>query len=200
MKNIDEFGNPTLEYWKARRDMEDYVNGLTPSPVLKVFMQNIGRNMLLASLHTPLKTAIGVLVNTAFEGSVRRLSGGTFMSDVGFKMIKDYISNASEIYNKAGYNISTMTSLGDDRLFGEKRISAQGKGWFNKSAQVVTDIVINKLHGIQFTIMEAANFADSVALQATRIAKSEGLKGDDVRTRTEELFKEIGRASCRERV
>lgn len=186
--NVDQFGNPTLEYWQARRDMENYIQSLTPSPILQVFAQNIGRNFLLASLHTPIKAAIGDVTNTAFEAVARRLAGGQISSAVELGLQKAYVKKALEIYNKAGYNISTMMSLRDDNLFGEKRISAEGKGAFNATARAVTDIVINKLHGAPFALTESANFADSAALQATKVAKGEGFTGDALKARAKELF------------
>ena len=188
--NLDKWGNPTLKYWEARADMEKYIQSLNPSSKLQVWMQNIGRNMLLASLHTPIKAIEGNLVNSAFEASARRISGWQFTSAVDIGLRKDYIKDATDLYSKTGYNISTIMSLKDDSLFGEKKISAQGKGAFNKAAQMVTDIVINKLHGLPFTAIESANFADSASLEATRIGKNEGLNGDELKTRATELFKD----------
>lgn len=190
LSNVDKFGNPTLDYWKARRDMESYVQSINPSDPIEVFANNIGRNMLLASLHTPMKAGISQFINTIFESALRRVSGKQYTSAIDLSLQKDYVTTALDIYNKTGYDVSTMMSLKDDNLFGEKAIHAEGKGPLNATARVVTDIVINKLHGVPFTITTAVNFADSAALEATRIATKEGLTGEALKTRSLEIFKD----------
>ena len=186
--NTDKFGNPTLEYWEAHHELENYIESLTPSSFLKVFMQNIGRNMLLASLHTPIKAGLGDIVNTAFETVARRVAGNQYRSEIDMSKKLDYVKTSVKIYNKTGYNISTMLTPNDNNLFGEQKVSAQGPGAFNATARVVTDIVINKLHGLPFVATEAANFVDSAALEATKIAAKEGLKGEEKNTRANQIF------------
>lgn len=185
--NIDKFGLPTKEYLVARRNMEKYIQEIDPVSSVRAFAQGIGRNMLLFSLHTPLKSIESNIMDTLFEGLARRTSALQFNGE-NTDLVKEYTKTALSNFNASEYNVSTMQSLNDDRLFGEKSMHLEGGGKVHQVARMVNDLVITKMHGAPYVVSSAFNFADSVNLNSTILAKEEGLTGDALKKRSRELF------------
>ena len=183
----DDLGNPlkvneNMEFFKAKKTMDDYLMSKVPSGRLKILTGTIGRGMMLFSAKSPILN-IGSNIEVGFtEALSRRISGGT-LRGADNKLAVDYVNMANRIYQKTGYDISRMTSLRDTgnaggRVLGEMTHS-QGPGATRKAGQVVEDIVFKQLMGAPDVAFASTHFADSVNLGARKIAKGNKAKAQE---------------------
>lgn len=113
-KGINEFGVPTIEYFKARRDMESYLNSLVPSSQIKIFTSTIGRGAMLFSIKSPVTNIISNTVNGTIQALERRLGSGK-IGGMNNDYAIAYAKYVNQVYKETGYDISRMTSLDSGR-------------------------------------------------------------------------------------
>lgn len=165
-----------LDFFKAKKEMDDYLLSLTPSHGLKILTSTIRRGLMLASVKSPILN-IGSNTELAItEALVRRLSGGS-VRGANNGLAIDYVKMVNKVYQATGYDLSRMTSLSDtgasgSRFFGDI-VHSQGPGAVRAVGRVVEDIVFKQLMGAPDAAFAAAHFADSVNLAAMKIAKGD---------------------------
>jgi len=190
-----EFGTPTLEYFKAKKEMEDYIESLAPSSRLKVATSIIGRGSMLLSFKSPI---LNIESNTiqAFLASAERRLISLQLGAVNGDYARDYIKFVNKVYNETGYDISRMRDLQETKKTrGEEVTTTQGKGKTRKVARLYEDIVFKKLMGAPDVAFSSVNFADSAHLASTKIAQGEKLKGEALKKRALEIFKDATKVS-----
>lgn len=196
-KNIEETSKlpgtqygPPIEFFKAKRELENYTDSLTPTSRLKVATSVIGRATMLASIKSPLVNIESNAVNAISEGFARRIES---MGKAGVlprtKSGRGYMNYVNKVYAQTGYDLSRMMTFSDGKKrLGEDIIHSQGKGAIRAIGRAYTDIVFNKLMTAPDVAFAAGHFTDSATIHATVIAKSEGLKGKALRDRVDQLF------------
>lgn len=163
-----------IEFFIAKKEMDDYLMSRSPASNLKVTTGTIGRGMMLFSLKSPILN-IGSNIEIGFaEALSRRIAGGGIKLTDN-KLAVDFVKMTNKIYQKTGYDISRMTSLtdtgsGGSRVLGEI-VHAQGPGLVRKAARIMEDVVFKQLMGAPDVAFSSAHFADSVNLNARRFAK-----------------------------
>lgn len=179
----NDLGNPNkiqenVNFWKAKKEMDDYLASKNPTPILRVATGVTGRAAMLASVKSPVLN-IGSNIEIGFsEALARRLSSGQFKG-ANNQLALDYVKMVNRIYQETGYDISRMldvadTGLGGKRVLGEGMVTAQGPGKFRKVARVVAeDIVFKQLMGAPDVAFSSAHFADSVNLNSLKMAKGD---------------------------
>lgn len=177
----EDLGNPAklednLAFFKARKAMEDYLASRAPASRTKVLTGTIGRAAMLASVKSPLLN-IGSNFEIGFtESLARRISRGEF-SGTDSKLATDYVKMANKVYQETGYDISRMTSLADTGTSGERilgqTVHAQGPGAIRKVGRVAEDIVFKQLMGAPDVAFASVHYADSVNLNAIKMAKGD---------------------------
>lgn len=184
-----DLGNPyklqeNLDFFKAKRDMDDYLQSLTPSSNLKVITGTIGRGMMLASVKSPILN-IGSNIEIGFaEALGRRLAtGGIKGSDN--KLAIDYVKMINKIYQETGYDLSRMMNVNDtgisgSRVLGSDTVHAQGKGKIRKVGRIVEDIVFKQLMGAPDVVFSASHFADSANINSLKLAEGDIEKGKKI--------------------
>ncbi|MEK7180522.1 MAG: hypothetical protein AAB706_03525 [Patescibacteria group bacterium] len=192
-KPVTKFGIPDIEYWRARRDLDNYIDSLTPAPALKVFTSVIGRATMLFSFKSPIVNIESNTVNGITEALARRIESlrKNNLFPVGWNNThaKDYMIFANAIYAKTGYDITRMTTLESaKKRLGEEIIHAQGPGKVRALGRFYTDVVFNKLMTAPDVAFASFHFVDAATLKASIIARSEGLKGETFNKRIEEIF------------
>ena len=170
-----------LEFLTAKMEMNNYLQSQNPASVLKVITGTIGRGTMLASVSSPVLN-IGSNIEVGMtEALARRLASGQ-LKGADNALVMDYIRMANKLYQKTGYDISRMMSLDDAGSGGERVLGqtthAQGPGIVRKYGRVVEDIVFKQLMGAPDVAFASAHFADSVNLNAMKMAK-----GDKVHAR-----------------
>ena len=191
---VSEFGTPTLEYFKARKEMDNYLNSITPSSSMKVLSSTISRGTMLFSIKSPLLNIESNAIHGFLQAAERRLSQWKFMGSNN-KYARQYMRFVNKVYQASGYDVSRLHTLGDlsQKTLGEERVSAQGKGKIRKIGRFYEDLVFKQFLGAPDVAFSAAHFADSANLASALIAKKEGLRGTKARERALTIFKDATR-------
>ncbi len=189
--DLSPFGTHTEEYFVAKREMQNYLESLSPSSNLKVISSIVTRGNMLAQLHSTLMNIWPTTIQGSIEALARRIE--TFsLGGVNGKYAADYAKFAMKVYDKSKYDITTMLNTDDNTklVSGEKQVTTQGTGAVRKIGRAYEDIIFSKMHGIPTAIAKAIASADRSNIQSTKIARQEGLKGDAAKARALEIFKD----------
>jgi len=188
-KKIDEaqvslgsdLGNPSelqknLDFFQAKREMDKYLLSLSPGSKLKVLTGTIGRGMMLLSIKSPIMNIESNTVLGITEALARRLSGKT-VRGANNGLALDFVKMVNQLYQKTGYDLSRMESLSDmgasgGRVLGDT-VHAEGPGAVRKVGRVVEDLVFKQLMGAPDAAFASVHFADSVNLNALKMAKGD---------------------------
>ena len=188
----NEFGLPQIEYWEAKKDLDNYLDSLVPNSNLKVLSSIIRRGSMLFSIKSPIVNIESNLVNAVGEIATRRLEGltqGGVLSDVQGKNVRNYQKYARQVFNKTGFDVTRMMSFDDGRKnLGEERSQSQGKGAIRKLGRFYQDVVFDRLMTAPDVAFSAFHFADSASLKATALAHAEGKRGEAAQKRANEIF------------
>lgn len=189
---LNEFGLPQLEYWSAKKDLDDYLDSLVPNSNLKVLSSIIRRGSMLFSIKSPVVNIESNLVNAIGEIATRRLEGmvqGGVLSKVQANNVRNYRKYARNVFNKTGFDVTRMMGFDDGRKnLGEERSHSQGKGVVRKAGRFYQDVVFDKLMTAPDVAFAAFHFADSASLKATAVAHAEGKRGEAAQQRADEIF------------
>lgn len=177
-----DLGNPAkaeenIAFFKAKREMDDYLSSLMPASKLKVATGTIGRGMMLFSVKSPILN-IGSNLEVGFtEAFSRRLASGQYRGTDG-DMAKSFVKMANKIYKETGYDISRMTHLRDtgvsgERVLGSDTVHSEGPGATRRVGRVVEDIVFKNLMGAPDAAFASVHFADSVNTNSLKMAKGD---------------------------
>ena len=186
----NDIGNPeklqeNLDFFKAKKEMDNYLASKHPAHRVKVLTGTIGRGMMLFSAKSPILN-IGSNVEIGFaEALSRRIASGQ-LRGTDAKLAVDYVKMTNKIYQQTGYDISRMTTLKDTGAGGERvlgqTVHAQGPGIVRKVGRGIEDIVFKQLMGAPDVAFSSAHFADSVNLNARKMAKGDLVKAKEIMT------------------
>lgn len=170
-------GNPAytkenLDFFKALKEINDYMQSINPAGRLAVGMGTIGRGMMLFSIKSPILNIGSNIEIGVAEALTRRIASGK-VKGANNKAALDYIKLANTIYTKTGFDISRMTGIKDygaagERVLGET-VHAQGKGKTRALGRLVEDIVFKNLMGAPDAAFASVQFADSLNLNARQL-------------------------------
>lgn len=195
-KRIDEaqqrvgsdLGNPeklqeNLEFFRAKKAMDDYLQEISPANRLKVITGTIGRGMMLFSLKSPILN-IGSNFEVGLTEAISRRISNSNIKPTDNQLFRQYISFTNKIYKETGYDVSRMTNIKDAGTNGERVlgtiIHSQGPGAVRKVGRVVEDLIFKKLMGAPDTAFSSFHFADSVNLNSLSIAKGDKIKAKEI--------------------
>lgn len=188
---VDDFGLPSIEYFKKRQEIDTYLKSLTPSSPVKVFTSNIGRASMLFSPKSPIVNIVGNTIQQLENRLEKRISSWNYSGKVDKKLMTDYIKQANKIYKETGYDVTRMNSYSDGvKILGEELIHSEGKGIIRKIGRFYEDVVFKKLMSAPDVYFSSITFADTANLGATKMAGEEGLKGAELKKRANEIFKD----------
>lgn len=184
-----DLGNPAklkenLTFFKAKKQMDDYLQSITPANNLKVLTGTIGRGMMLASVKSPILN-IGSNIEVGFtEALGRRIANGALTGSDN-KLAISYVKMVNRIYQETGYDVSRMMSLSDGgasgaRVLGNDTVHAGGPGKVRAVGRVVEDIVFKQLMGAPDAVFAASHFADSANINSLKLAKGDKVKGSAI--------------------
>ncbi len=179
-KEKSEFGTPTLEYFKAKNDLEKYLESLSPSSRVKVTTSISGRGAMLFSLKSPLLNIESNTVQGLLSAAERRIASKS-LTGKNSDYAKNYIKFVNKVHSETGYDISRMRTLdGPQKVRGEEMVTAQGKGTARKIARFYEDIVFKKLMSAPDVAFSSINFSDSANLASTKLAKGDKAKALEI--------------------
>jgi hypothetical protein len=173
-------GIPSVEYWSARKGMDDYIASITPTNALKVTTSISGRGAMLFSIKSPLTNIISNTVQGITQAFERRIASGQYKGANG-DFALEYVKKVTDIYQKSGYDISRMESIGDgQKRRGEEQTSAQGPGVARAIGRWYEDVVFKQLMGAPDVVSSSVAFADSANLSSTKIAGGDKAKALEI--------------------
>lgn len=188
--DTSEFGTPSIEYFKARKEMEDYLDSLTPNSQLRVATETIGRGTMLASIKTPL---LNIESNTvqgltqAFQRRIETRRIGGVNNDYAVK----FMNFANKVYKESGFDITRMLGLEGDRfVLGEQKSNTQGPGKVRKLGRIYEDLIFKKMLGAPDVAFSSIAFVDRANLESTKIAGAKGYKGKELKDQALTIFKD----------
>ena len=166
----------TMEFFKAKKEMDEYLESVSPASQLKVSTGTIGRGMMLASAKSPLLN-IGSNIELAFtEALSRRIASGQ-LRGANNKAAIEYVKMVNKVYQETGYDISRMLNVSDSGTSGQRvlgdTVHSGGPGMVRKVGRVVEDVVFKQLMGAPDVAFSAGHFADSVNLNSMKMAKGD---------------------------
>lgn len=186
----NEFGLPTKEYFKAKREMENYLDSITPNSKLRTFTETIGRGTMLFSLKSPLLNIESNSLTGLLSYVERRMSSNQYQGLNG-DYAKKYINYAREVFKESGYDVTRMRSLEIGRKqLGESASNSQGEGKVRAVGRFYEDIVFRRLLSEPDVFFSSFHFADSADLAATKIAKTKKLEGPELKAEALRIFKD----------
>lgn len=186
--------NPSVEVMAKIKEMRDTVAAMNPTNWLSLSVNSYGRAAMLSSVKSSVLNILSNAETFATEAIVRRVVTGNFEKAVDPAVVKEYLDYDFEVYKKSGVMMSVVQPediLNPRRvLTGEDFISSAGEGDFRKAVRFMERLVFDWGLGVPDAKAKALSFVDNVALEATRIAKAEGLTGDALKRRATELFRD----------
>jgi hypothetical protein len=188
----DPDNNPQgqLDYLKARREMEDYLDSLTPSGNLRVLTSTIARGNMLFRVPSMLVNINSNNIEGAIGHIIRRVSERVVAADNADQVGK-YIKFNAKVYRETGFDLSRMVALKSDRkVLGEDVGTSQGKGLIRKIGRWYEDKVFNLTQGLPDVVASSYAFSDRATLMSTRIARHQGLKGAEAKAKALEIVKD----------
>lgn len=189
-KDVSAIGLPPVEYFKAKSELEKYLQSLMPTNKLRVFTSTIGRGMMLASVKSPIVNIESNTVQAILTAAERRFASNQYKGLNG-KFARQYVKENWRIFQKSEYDLSRMLSFDDTKkIRGEEITHSQGEGTVRFVGRVVEDIVFKQLMGAPDVAFSSVHFADSVNLATTKIAQSEKLTGSKAKARALEIFRD----------
>lgn len=183
-----DVGNPkkleeNLAFFKAKKEMDDYLQSLAPTSNLKVLTGTIGRGMMLASVKSPLLN-IGSNIEIGFMEALRRRITSKGLKGSDNTLAVDYVKMVNKIYQETGYDVSRMINLNDTGASGQRvlgdTVHSEGKGGIRKVGRVVEDVVFKQLMGAPDVAFSSAHFADSANINSLKLAKGDAKKGTEI--------------------
>ena len=178
---VDQFGNPTKEYFSKRRDLVNYLNSINPNSLLDVALGTIARGTLLFSIKSPF---LNISSNTIFGliGATQRRVQNRIGRGFNENVVWDYMKTATDLYNSTGYDTTTMTDVTQDfKVLGEKVTHAQGEGKVRRWGRFYEKWIFEKSLGVPDISTMAFHFADYLDTRSSRLAVAEGVEGKEAR-------------------
>lgn len=162
-----------LAYADALSKMQDYSRSLQPSSAWKTFTKTFGKASMLASIKTPFLNIESNTIVAFSEAVARRLKNWKFHSSVESGVAREYRTNIRKIFAKTGVDFSRMISVdspitGLGKVVGEDITVPK-----NKYVRGYTDFVFNTLLTKPDVAFSAFASADSMGINATRLAKGD---------------------------
>lgn len=187
---VSHVNTPTLEYFRAKRGMENYLQSLNPSSNLRVFTSTIGRGAMLLSIKSPLLNVISNSVVAFINIAERRILQRRFN---GFnpEFASEFRKFSAKVFRETGYDLSRFQSFeGGIKSLGEEYAHSQGKGAVRAIGRFYEDVAFNKLQGAPDAQFAAFHFADSANLMSSNLALQKGLRGAEAKTAALEIMKD----------
>lgn len=192
--NRDDFGNPKIEFFEKRTQLEKAVNSLTPASVLRVLVGIIGRGNMLTAPATSFLGGVSSLENLLIQDAVRfvtnKIENHTNDIIVDDALIENLRNKIKDVFSKTGNDISMMNNLSDSRLYkGEKLYHSEGDGYIRSLGRFYEKWVFQKLISTPDVYFKSRiAFVKYLANEATDFAYKEGLTGERAKERANELF------------
>jgi hypothetical protein len=189
-------GGFTLEYWKEKTAMDDFIQGLNPTHGLRIATSVVGRANLLG-IPSMVTNITANVTPAATMAITRRIYAGR-ITGKNSKLAGEMWKEAHDIYMKTRVDVTRMDELnprGELRM-GEQVTHTKGEGELRKVADVYSDVIYNFMQGYPDYASASAAFYDSLNLYADKMVAKMGIKGQEAVTKAAELMKDANRVDA----
>lgn len=187
---LDNYGNPTQEYFKKRNELEEYMQSLNPSKKVSVAVGVIGRGNMLFNV-APVALNIESNALMGLTGAVERRILAGRMGGYNPKEIVPFAKYIVDNYIKTGYDLSSMQDLKSDFVVrGETITHTEGKGKTRAIGRFYKKFIFQFAQGVPDIYSQALTFGDTANMESSRMARAEGLKGKEAKERALEIMKD----------
>lgn len=164
-----------IEWGKAYKALAEYREELMPRNWWQTLVNNFGRSNMLLSIKSPFLNIESNTINAITEAITRRIENGRVHHKVSRDLIKEYRQFSRKMFHETGVDFTRMLNL-DDTVTGVGKVWGEesqrfGAGKVGGALNSYTDFVFNKLLSTPDVEFASVAFADSLALNATRLAK-----------------------------
>ena len=186
--------NPPVEVMRLLKEMTDTANAMSPSNALALGVNVWGRAAMLASVKTPILNIESNLVGAITERIIRRARLMSWEKAVDERAIEAYKAYDAAVYDASAITMSTVRaeSILEPSLFGavkgERILTTQGEGRVRAASRLAENIIFKWSLGKPDAMFKRQAFVDNAVLEATKIAKAEGHKGDALKERATHIF------------
>ncbi len=186
--------NPPVEVMRLLKEMTDTANAMSPSNALALGVNVWGRAAMLASVKTPILNIESNLVGAITERIIRRARLMSWEKAVDERAIEAYKAYDAAVYDASSITMSTVRaeSILEPSLFGavkgERILTTQGEGRVRAASRLAENIIFKWSLGKPDAMFKRQAFVDNAVLEATKIAKAEGHKGDALKERATHIF------------
>jgi hypothetical protein len=188
--DVSPVGTHTIEYYKAKRKMDNYVQSLTPASSLRVFTSTIGRGVMLTSIKSPLVNVVSNSMLGFVQLAERRILNRRF-NGFNADVANEFRKYSTQVFKDTGYDLSRFQSFGGDRMItGEEITHSQGKGAVRAIGRFFEDTVFSKMMGLPDAAFASFHFTDSANLASSVLALSEGMTGKAAKERALVIMKD----------
>lgn len=185
-----ELNLPGIEYFKSRKEIQNYVNSLIPSSNAKILISTVGRSFMLASIKSPVVNIASNTIMGSLTGIEKRIVNMRFKG-LNSDTARQYVKYATEVYNATGYDITRMQDISDTfTVQQEGVVNTQGAGVFRKLGRISEDLVFKRLMGAPDVFFAAMQRASTADLVSANLAEKEGLTGEAAKARAKEIMVE----------
>lgn len=185
----DATDNPKaqMDYFAQKRKMNDYILSLNPSHPLAVLTSTIARGNLLFRVSAVAMNIIGNTEQGVMTALERRISTGE-TSGFNGSFANTQRKFMVDVYKKTGYDLTRTVGLDEgSKVRGENITHSQGKGLIPAVGRWFEDNIFGKTQGRPDVEFSALAHVDRMNLEATKMAKREGLKGVAAKQRALQL-------------
>lgn len=176
----DQNGNPTIDYWKARDDMDKYLERLNPTHPLGVITDPIRRSNILFHISGVLKKTMSELQEGSLQASARRFSNlltGESVNGLNNEFARQTIFDNMQTVIHTGYNPLLMQELKDNAnsFAGEERPHAQGPGPLRAYARTMSSL-IQHMYNTPAQFFASLSWTDTANLLSSQLANGDSVK------------------------
>lgn len=175
----DSLGNPSIEYWKARDDMDKYLSSLNPSSAWSVITDPIRRANILFHISGVLKKTSSEVSEGALQATAKRLSNlltGEKVNGMNNEFARQTIADNMKTIIHSGYNPLLMQELKDGENFlGEGQPHTQGKGPLRAYARIMMNM-IQHMYNTPAQFFASLSWTDTANQLSTQFANGDKAK------------------------
>jgi hypothetical protein len=169
---------PVDEYFDKLKEMNKYINSLSPSSTYDLLVKTVRRGSMLFNVNSPVVNFLSNSVLGGEQAVARRLAQWEFVGDASDLALK-YVQKVNRVYWKTGYDLSRMESLAKQAAIkGEQVTHAEGPGPVRAYARWMQDFVFSK--AMNDTPFASLARADSMNLAASKLANGDKAKAREL--------------------
>jgi hypothetical protein len=186
-KYFERLTKAKIAHYGAIVEMDKYLNSLVPTHNLKVLTGQMGRGNMLLNVPPAVVNTVSNAVQGIMQAFERRLAS-LKLASTNNDFAAEYAKMCIKVFHETGYDMSR--DYPEDFRLGEQVVHCEGPGIIRKVGRIQQKIVFKYMLGYSDVVSASIAAADSMNLQAAKIAEKEGLTGSAAKKRALQILKD----------